>query len=382
MIYFDNAATSFPKPPQVARAVAKAVESFGNPARGSHPFSLAAMRAIERARSRAATLFHCGDPGRIAFTKNVTEALNLAVNSLDGHIVTTEAEHNSILRPVYRRGNFSLVPVDECGRYDLADIASHCRADTEAIVVAHASNLTGMIAPVAELGSLCREKGIFLIVDAAQSAGLLDIDMEAQGIDALCFTGHKALYGLQGTGGISLGPRFTPRPLLVGGSGSHTFSTEQPQTLPELLEAGTPNSHGIASLSAGLAFVLERGPAALWKAADALAMRFLAGIRGISGLRLYGDYATPRRMPIVALNLGNRDSSEVAAFLADGYGIAVRAGAHCAPLLHKRFGTEKQGAVRFSFSHFNTPDEIDIAVSALMDAAENFSGAAGWARNA
>lgn len=370
MIYFDNAATSFPKPPQVAQAVTKAIETFGNPARGAHPFSLAAMRSLEHARSRAATLFHCIDPSRIAFTKNVTEALNLAVHSLDGHIVTTEAEHNSILRPVYRRGNFSLVPVDECGRYDPADIARHCRNDTEAIIVAHASNLTGGIAPIEELGHLCREKGIFLIVDAAQTAGLLDIDMEAWGIDVLCFTGHKALYGLQGTGGICLGPRFTPRPLLVGGSGSHTFSTEQPAALPELLEAGTPNSHGIASLSAGLAYVLEQGPATLWKAADAVARRFLAGVRGISPIRLYGDCAAPRRMPIVTLNLGNLDSSEVAAFLADEYGIAVRAGAHCAPLLHKRFGTEKQGAVRFSFSHFNTPDEIDIALSALADLAK------------
>ncbi len=367
MNYFDNAATTFPKPPQVTEAVVKAIHSFGNPSRGSHFFSLAAMRCIEQTRNQAATLFHSSDPSRIAFTKNVTEALNLAVDSLEGHVVTSEAEHNSILRPLYRRGNFSLVPVDDCGRYSITDIIDHCRADTEAIIVAHASNLTGNIAPIPELGRLCREKGMLLIVDAAQTAGLLDIDMEAWGIDVLCFTGHKALYGLQGTGGICLGPRFTPRPLIVGGSGSHTFNQEQPDTLPELLEAGTPNSHGIASLSAGMAFVLEQGTANLRQRAAIVTKYFLAGLREIPDVRLYGDYNAPDRIAIVTLNLGNLDSSEVAAFLSDEYGIAVRAGAHCSPLLHKRFGTEKQGAVRFSFSHYNTSEEVDIALAALAE---------------
>ncbi len=365
MIYFDNAATSFPKPPGVAAAVAEAIASFGNPSRGAHPFALAAARCIETARRRAAELFGCADPERVAFTKSVTEALNLAIASLDGHIVSTGAEHNSILRPLHRKGNFSLAGIDAFGRYGVADIAAHIRPDTVGVVVAHASNLTGNSAPIADIGRLCRERNLRLVVDAAQTAGLIDIDMEALHIDALCFTGHKSLYGLQGTGGMCLGERFAPRPLIVGGSGSRTFSPEQPARLPELLEAGTPNSHGIAALSAGMEYVRNIGAENLRRRAGALARAFVNEARRIPDVHLYGDYATEDRLPIVALNLGDADSADVAAALAEDYGIAVRAGAHCAPLLHRRFGTEKQGAVRFSFSHFNTMDEVGRAIEAL-----------------
>lgn len=365
MIYFDNAAASFPKPSSVAEAVTRAIAAFGNPSRGAHPFAMAALRAIEQTRRQAAELFGCPSPERVAFTRNVTEALNIAVGSVDGHMVTTEAEHNSVLRPLYRKGDMSIVPVDAAGRYGAGDVARLCRTDTAAVILAHASNLTGNVAPIAEIGRLCRERNLLFIVDAAQTAGLLDIDMERDCIDALCFTGHKSLYGLQGTGGICVGERFSPRPLVVGGSGSHTFSPEQPAALPALLEAGTPNSHGLAALSAGISYVVEQGRENLLARADGLARTFAAGLAGIDGVVLYGDYTAAMRAPIVTLNVGDLDSAEVAGEMAAEYGIAVRAGAHCAPLLHRRFGTERQGAVRFSFSHFNREEEIDDALRAL-----------------
>lgn len=365
MIYFDNAATTFPKPPEVADAVSRAIAAFGNPSRGAHPFAMAAAKCVEEARGRAAALFGCSSPERVAFTKNVTEALNIAVASIDGRIVTTEAEHNSVLRPLFRRGGFDIVPVDALGRYAAADIAARCRPDTAAVVVAHGSNLTGNLAPVAEIGRLCRERGILVVVDAAQTAGLVDIDMERLRVDALCFTGHKSLYGLQGTGGICVGERFSPRPLVVGGSGGRTFETAQPEELPGLLEAGTPNAHGIASLAAGMDFVARHGPRALCDKANRLARLFLRGLGELDGIALYGDYGAEDRLPIVSFNLRGVDSAEVAGELAAEYGIAVRAGAHCAPLLHRRFGTEKQGAVRFSFSSFNTEEEVAAALNAL-----------------
>ncbi|MCD8140188.1 MAG: aminotransferase class V-fold PLP-dependent enzyme [Planctomycetaceae bacterium] len=375
MIYFDNAATSYPKPPAVAEAVAAALGGFGNASRGAHAWALAASRTVEGARASLADLFGCSLPERVVFTKNVTEALNLAIAALRGHIVSSEAEHNAILRPLHRRGKYSLAPVDELGRYTAADIARLITPDTEAVVVSHASNLTGNIAPLQDIAALCRERGLRLIVDAAQTAGLLDIDTAALGTDALCFTGHKSLYGPQGTGGICLGKDFNPGPLIVGGTGSRSFSLDQPEDLPDRLEAGTLNSHGIAGLAAGVEYVRSRGPGALRAAANRLADRFRGGVSAVPDLTLYGDYGAAVRVPIVSLNIGGVDSTEIAGRLAEDYDIAVRAGAHCAPLLHRRFGTVEQGAVRFSFSHCNTEEEIDFAVAAVRTlASERKSG--------
>lgn len=368
MIYFDNAATSYPKPPSVGTAVAQAIEDFGNPSRGAHDFSLAADRCVEYTRERIAELFNCPDPGRVAFCKNVTEALNIAINSVSGHIISSEAEHNSVLRPLFRRGNYSLVETDELGRYRPEDIVRAIRPDSTAVVLAHASNLTGNLAPVEELGRLCREKGLYFILDTAQTAGLFPLDMQALGVDALCFTGHKSLYGLQGTGGLCLSSRFSPRPLIVGGSGSRSFEMEQPAELPELLEAGTLNSHGLAGLAAGLDYLREQGSTPL-EQADALARFFYDSLKDLRGLIFYGDYLAERRAPIVTLNIEDMPSEELAALLLDEQGICVRAGAHCAPLLHRRFGTETLGAVRFSFSHFNTRDEVQTAVNCLRNCA-------------
>lgn len=367
MIYLDNAATTLPKPPQVAEAVAAAIGGFGNPSRSAHEAALSAGRCVENLRVKTAGFFHCPRPERVVFAKNATEALNLAIASIKGHIVTTEAEHNSVLRPVHRHGDYTVVAVDGRGVHSPGDIIRACRRDTAAVVAAHASNLTGNVAPVAEIGRFCRERGLYFIVDAAQTAGLLDLDMERDGIDALCFTGHKSLYGPQGAGGLCLSERFTPAPWLVGGSGSRSFEPGQPDDLPDRLEAGTLNGHGLAGLSAGLDYILEKGPARLWGEADRLARLFHRELARMDGVTFYGDFRAEVRAPIVTVNVGRWPSEEAAAVLAEEHGIAVRAGAHCAPLLHRRFGTEKRGAVRFSFSHFNSERDVRAAVSAVAD---------------
>ncbi len=369
MIYFDNAATTFPKPPGVADAVLRALGAFGNPARGAHGPALAALRCVEEARSRAAALLGVASPERVVFCKNVTEALNLVIGGVDGHMVTTEAEHNAVLRPLYRRGDCSIVPVDSFGRYTVEDLAAHCRPDTAAVVVAHASNVTGNVVPLDGIARFCRGRGIRLIVDAAQTAGLLALDMDGMGIDAVCFTGHKSLFGPQGTGGACVGDGLAPRPLIVGGSGSRSFEREQPSALPGLFEAGTMNAHGLAGLSAGMEYIVGVGRETVFAAADRLAGVFLAGLGEVTGVRLYGDYAAAERVPIVTLNIGDMDSAEVADRLWEEHGVAVRAGAHCAPLLHRRFGTEGRGAVRFSFSHRNTEEEVGHALRALREIA-------------
>ncbi len=369
LIYFDNAATSFPKPPQVAQAVVEAIASFGNPSRSAHPYALAAGRAVEYARDELAGFFRC-QADNVAFTKNATEALNIAIQSLEGHIVTTAAEHNSVLRPVHLKDH-SVAALDDRGRVTLAAIQKVVRPDTVAVVAGHGSNVTGNVAPLAEIGAFCREKGLLFIVDAAQTAGLLPIDMTELAIDALCFTGHKSLYGLQGTGGICLSSRFRPKALLTGGSGSRSCETVQASYMPDLLEAGTLNGHGIAGLLAGLGYVKSRGTAALLAQAQDQAYRFYQGLRSLAPaqgtISFYGDYEAAIRLPIVTLNIGGLDSGAAAAILAEKYGIAIRAGVHCAPLLHRHFGTEKQGALRFSFSHFNTREEVDTALAALKE---------------
>lgn len=366
MIYLDNAATSLQKPAAVGRAMQRALECFGNPSRGANNAVLTAARQIAEARDALARLFCAPSPGRVVFTKNATEALNIAIASVQGHVVTTEAEHNSVLRPVHHHGNYTVVKTDSFGRYGVDDIRAALQKDTGAVVVAHAGNLSGYIAPVAEIGSLCHSRGVLLIVDAAQTAGLLPIDMAAMNIDALCFTGHKSLFGPQGTGGLCLAESFTPGPLLFGGSGSRSFGLTQPAELPDLLEAGTLNGHGIAGLLAGAEYVQKSDPDTLYRAADHLSNLFYQNAQALPGVQLYGPPAGPR-MPIVALNLSGFASSELAALLNDRYNIAVRPGIHCAPLLHRRFGTEQTGAVRFSFSHYNNEYEVDTAVRALKE---------------
>ena len=376
MIYLDNAATTLRKPPQVIDAVVAAMGSFGNSARGTHEEALAASRVIYDTRCKLAALFDCKRPDHVAFTCNSTEALNIAIHGCihaGEHVISTDLEHNSVLRPLYRleRENnvkLSFVPADRQGNIDYADFERLLRPDTRAVVCTHASNLTGNTLNLACIGAFAHEHDLLFIVDASQSAGVLPIDMERMHIDVLCFTGHKSLMGPQGTGGLCLRGDPDILPWKVGGTGVQTFSERQPEQLPVRLEAGTLNGHGIAGLDAALDFIAVTGMETIRAHETALMRRFYEGVRDIPGVTVYGDF-THERTAVVALNIADLDSGEVADALAEDYGIATRSGAHCAPRLHRALGTEGQGAVRFSFGWYNTEEETDAAIRAVEELA-------------
>lgn len=377
MIYLDSSATSFLKPPQVAEAVFRSFNTIGNAGRGAHAPTLNASRLIYDTREKLAALFGTPDPSRIAFTCNATEALNIAIHGAihpGEHVITTACEHNSVLRPLYLKEKegteLTIIPADQKGRirYDLLE--SSVKSNTSAIVLTHASNLSGNVTDLAFVSNFAKKHGLLLIVDASQTAGSLPINVVKMGIDILCFTGHKGLFGPQGTGGLYVREDLTLSPLKSGGSGVHSFDRQHPTDMPTALEAGTLNGHGIAGLNAGLDYILSTGVKNIHAKEISLARRFVNGISDISDLKLYGDIDAPLRTPIISLNIGNMSSASVSDILWEDYEICVRAGAHCAPLMHKTFGTEKQGAVRFSFSCFNTEAEIDTAIRAMHEIAE------------
>ena len=377
MIYLDSSATSFLKPPQVAEAVFRSFNTIGNAGRGAHAPTLNASRLIYDTREKLAALFGTPDPSRIAFTCNATEALNIAIHGAihpGEHVITTACEHNSVLRPLYLKEKegteLTIIPADKKGRirYDLLE--SSVKSNTSAIVLTHASNLSGNVTDLAFVSNFAKKHGLLLIVDASQTAGSLPINVVKMGIDILCFTGHKGLFGPQGTGGLYVREGLTLSLLKSGGSGIHSFDRQHPTDMPTALEAGTLNGHGIAGLNAGLDYILSTGVKNIHAKEISLARRFVNGISDISDLKLYGDIDAPLRTPIISLNIGNMSSASVSDILWEDYEICVRAGAHCAPLMHKTFGTEKQGAVRFSFSCFNTEAEIDTAIRAMHEIAE------------
>lgn len=377
MIYLDSSATSFLKPPQVAEAVFRSFNTIGNAGRGAHAPTLNASRLIYDTREKLAALFGTPDPSRIAFTCNATEALNIAIHGAihpGEHVITTACEHNSVLRPLYLKEKegtgLTIIPADKKGRirYDLLE--SSVKSNTSAIVLTHASNLSGNVTDLAFVSNFAKKHGLLLIVDASQTAGSLPINVVKMGIDILCFTGHKGLFGPQGTGGLYVREGLTLSPLKSGGSGIHSFDRQHPTDMPTALEAGTLNGHGIAGLNAGLDYILSTGVKNIHAKEISLARRFVNGISDISDLKLYGDIDAPLRTPIISLNIGNMSSASVSDILWEDYEICVRAGAHCAPLMHKTFGTAKQGAVRFSFSCFNTEAEIDTAIRAMHKIAE------------
>lgn len=379
MIYLDNAATTLRKPDAVIQAVVDAMGRLGNAARGAHSGSLEASRMIYDTRVKLAALFGCARPDHVAFAQNATEALNIAIYGAieaGSHVVSTDCEHNSVLRPLYRleaeRGvALSFAPADRQGRIDLAAMERLIRPETRTIVCTHASNLTGNGIDLLRVGEIARRHSLWLIVDASQSAGSIPIDMKAMNIDILCFTGHKGLLGPQGTGGLCLREGVEIRPWKVGGTGVHSYDRAQPSAYPTRLEAGTLNSHGIAGLSAALDFIASVGVKTIGQRENALAKRFREGVEGTPGVTIYGDFSLEPRTAIVALNIREEDSGAVADALSETYGIATRPGAHCAPRMHEALGTVSQGAVRFSFSWFNTEEEVDRAAQAVRELARD-----------
>lgn len=375
MIYLDNAATTLKKPPCVAEAVVRAMATMGNSGRSAHQEALDASRVIYRTREQLAKLLGCSAAERVVFTCNSTEALNIAIGGLfapGDHVLSTDCEHNSVLRPLYRLEGVEVdfLPADRRGCIDYDDFRRLLRPNTRGIVCTHGSNLTGNLLDIRAIGRFAKEHGLLLVVDASQTAGLLPIDMEEMGIDVLCFTGHKSLMGPQGTGGLCVGPGVEVRPLLTGGTGVQSYRETQPEEYPTRLEAGTLNGHGIAGLRAALRFRRELGRETILARELGLARRFYEQVRDIPGIRFYGDCEARERAPIVTLNLGDADSGAVADALWEGCQIAVRPGAHCAPRLHRALGTEEQGAVRFSWSWYSTEEETDAAAAALRALAE------------
>ena len=376
MIYLDNAATTLQKPDCVREAVLAAFDRMGNAGRGASAPALDASRVIYGTREKLAGLFHAESPSRIVFTANATESLNITLKGLfvpGDHIITTVLEHNSVLRPLYecqeKGAELTILGCDEAGNISYEELEGAIKEETKAIVCTHASNLTGNRIEIDRVGAIAKKHGLLFVADASQTAGVWDIDVQKTGVDVLCFTGHKGLLGPQGTGGMYVRTGVRIRPLLSGGSGVDTYNPRHPSQMPTALEAGTLNGHGIAGLGAAVSWLQETGLERIRERELALMFRFYDGISDIPGVRVYGDFSIRRRAAIVALNIRDYDSSEVSDALNMEYGIVTRPGAHCAPLMHRALGTETQGAVRFSFSYYNTEEEIDAAVRAVEELA-------------
>lgn len=378
MIYLDNAATTMHKPQTVIDAVTQAMCSLGNAGRGATSGALDAARTIHGCRTKLARFLGCPRADHVCFTPNSTAALNTVINGVvrpGDRVVTTVLEHNSVLRPLNRLAVEQGVTVeyagcDANGVLDYDELEQLVTPGTRAVVVTHASNVTGNSVDVARVAAVAHAAGALVIVDASQSAGTAKIDMDTMGLDVVCFTGHKGLMGPQGTGGLAVAEGIDVAPWAMGGTGVHSFDALQPLEWPTRLEAGTLNGHGIAGLSAGLDFIEAQGGVEAIAAHErALADRFLAGVRKIPGIKLYGAFDQQARSAIVSLNVADIDSAEISDALMQGWGIATRPGAHCAPLMHRALGTERQGVVRFSFGYFNTDEEVDTAIDALRDLA-------------
>lgn len=381
MIYFDNAATSWPKPPGVVEAMVRFMKEIGaNPGRSGHRLSVEAARVVYAAREALAMLFNAPDPLRVVFGAGATEALNLALRGLlrsGDHVITSSMEHNSVMRPLRaleREGvELTVVQCSPAGFLDPADVLAAIRPNTLLVVLNHASNVVGSLLPVGEVGRLVRQYGPLLLVDAAQTGGAYPIDVQADCIDLLAFTGHKSLLGPTGTGGLIIGERVDVRrmaPLKRGGTGSHSEHEEQPDFLPDVYESGTLNVVGLAGLEAGVRWVLEQGIEAIRAHEAALTQRLIDGLREIPGVTVYGGLDADRQTATVSFNIAGKEPSEVGQRLDEEYEIMCRVGLHCAPAAHKTLGTYPNGTVRFGLGAFNTVAEIDTALQAVRAIAQ------------
>ena len=372
MIYLDNEATNLHKQKEVQEAVIAAFGQMGNSGRGASEPALKALGTVYDAREALARLFHAENASEIVFTANSTEALNIAIKGIldpGDHVITTVLEHNSVLRPLYecrRKGvEMTILTCDEYANISYEEMEKAVRKNTRAIICTHASNMTGNMISLESVGKIAAKYGILFIVDASQTAGVWEIDVQKYGISVLCFTGHKGLMGPQGTGGLYVRQGVKINPLKVGGSGIHSFDHDHPKAMPEHLEAGTLNVHGIAGLGGALNYLSEIGTEAIIKKERSLIKRLEDQIRDLQNIHLYGNPDSSQRVGILSFNMGDEDSAYVADWLFEEEEIAVRSGAHCAPLMHETLGTKMQGAVRISVSHKNTEEEIDRTAKAI-----------------
>lgn len=377
MIYLDNAATSFPKPERVYVEMDKCMRQYcANPGRSGHRLALEAGRAIYRTRERLCRLFNIESPMQVVFTSNATEALNLGIKGLlkeGDHVVTTSMEHNSVARPLTalkaKGVSTTYVGCDSKGYLNPRDIERAIKKNTALIVITHASNVTGTLMPVKEVGCIAKERGIPFMLDAAQTAGIYDIDVRDMNIDILAFPGHKGLMGPQGTGGLYISENLDVLQMKEGGTGSRSEELAQPVVVPDRYESGTPNTAGIVGLGEGVGFVLEKGTAAIRRHEEELSGMLLQGLEQIKGVKIYGP-ANPRfQAGVVSINIGDGDSGEISYILDRSYDIATRSGLHCSPLAHRTIGTFDQGTVRFSIGYFNTREDIEAALRAVEEIA-------------
>ncbi|NLE44055.1 MAG: aminotransferase class V-fold PLP-dependent enzyme [Chloroflexi bacterium] len=381
MIYLDNAATSWPKPTDVVDAMARFLSEVGaNPGRAGHRLAVESGRIVYRARERIAELFSAHDPLQVVFGQNVTEGLNLALRGLlrpGDHVVTSSMEHNSVMRPLRLLEQAGVsVTVVQCssqGELDPGDVEAAIRSDTKMVVLNHASNVTGTILPIGQVGRVARDRGVLFLVDAAQTAGVCEIDMQADRIDLLAFTGHKSLYGPTGTGGLVVGERVDLthfRPLKLGGTGSRSEYELQPEFLPDMFESGTPNVVGLAGLEAALQWLSYRGVESVRRHEVGLAQYLIDGLLEIPGVTGYGGLRADSQTATVSFNIDALAPSEVGLRLDEEYGIMCRVGLHCSPAAHRTIGTFPDGAVRFGMGVFNTQDQVDIALMAVRTLAK------------
>ncbi len=375
MIYLDNAATSYKKPQEVISSIIKhTISDSVNSGRGSHKLSLRGSYLISDTQDSIAELFNIDDPSRIAFTQSATYALNLAINGVllnGGNAIVTSMEHNSVLRPIHRLGNYTVVRANNEGFVNPDDIKKAIRPDTKLIVCTHISNVCGSIQPIQAIGRLARERGILFLVDAAQSAGILNIDVNTQNIDLLAFSGHKGLMGPLGTGGLYVGERVHLLPYITGGTGSYSKSLTQPEDLPDMLHSGTLNTPAIAGLGTAAKFINRNGTERILTHERQLAAYIIQKLKKVDNLTILGTEDMNRRNGTVAFTLDGIESQKVALELSERYNIAVRGGWHCAYLAHETLGSDKSGAVRASIGFFNSAKDIDKLVDAVGKIAAN-----------
>lgn len=380
MIYLDNAATSFPKPDRVYDEIMRCMKTYcANPGRGGHSMSIEAGRAVLEARETTSSFFNIKNPMQLVFTKNTTEALNLAIKGMlkaGDHVITTCMEHNSVIRPLKMLERdigieITIVDGDGFGEIDPEDIRKSIKPNTKLVVSTLSSNVNGVIMPISDIGKITREKGVAFLVDAAQGAGTIKIDVEEQCIDLMAFPGHKGILGPQGIGGLYIKEGLKINELLQGGTGSHSESLFQPDIMPDMLESGTVNTPGIVGLAAGIGFIKSFGLENIKLYKHMLVKKLHEGIWEIGGIKIYSKNSSKNNSGIVAINIDGVESTEASYVLDRVYGIATRAGLHCAPLAHRKLGTLETGLVRMSIGCFNTERDIESTLNALREIKSN-----------
>lgn len=375
MIYLDNAATTFPKPRQVYEAVLDCMENYGaNPGRAGHKLAMRAGREIYECRENIAKLLNVSNPMSIVFTHNATDSLNLAIKGVvksGDHIITTSIEHNSVIRPIKaleKNGvENTIVKCDKYGHLDPNDIKKAIKPNTKLIVTTHASNVCGTIVDIESVGNIAKENNVLYLVDASQTLGVYDIDIQKINVDMIAAPGHKCLLGPQGTGMLYIRDGLEVNILKEGGTGSNSEDLFQPNMMPDRYESGTHNTPGISGLNAGVKFILETGIDKIRKHEEELCEYMLTKLTEVPNIKIYGPLDSKKRAAVISINIGDIDSGEITFILDDMYEIATRSGIHCSPLAHKTLGTLRQGTVRFSLGYFNTKDDIDKAVEALKE---------------